>query len=39
MTNIIGDQITNYRNKKYNKNEFFFDYLKKEIKQKRKMGT
>ena len=38
MTNIIGDQITNYRNKKHNVNEFFFDYLKKEIKQKRKMG-
>ena len=38
MTNIIGDQITNYRNKRYNENEFFFDYLKKEIKQKRKMG-
>ena len=38
MTNIIGDQINNYRNKKHNENEFFFDYLKKEIKQKRKMG-
>ena len=38
MTNIIGDQITIYRNKEFNKNEFFFDYLKKEIKQKRKMG-
>jgi len=38
MTNIIGDQITNYRNKKYAENEFFFDYLKKEIKNKRKMG-
>ena len=38
MTNIIGDQITNYRNKKYSENEFFFDYLKKKIKQKRKMG-
>jgi len=38
MTNIIGDQITNYRSKKHNENEFFFDYLKKEIKQKRKMG-
>jgi len=38
MTNIIGDQITNYRNKKYDESEFFFDYLKKEIKQKRKMG-
>ena len=38
MTNIIGEQIKNYRNKKFNENEFFFDYLKKEIKQKRKMG-
>jgi len=38
MTNIIGDQITYYRNKKFAENEFFFDYLKKEIKQKRKMG-
>ncbi|WP_415304377.1 5-(carboxyamino)imidazole ribonucleotide synthase [Candidatus Pelagibacter sp. Uisw_090] len=38
MTNIIGDQITNYRNKEHNENEFFFDYLKKEVKQKRKMG-
>ena len=38
MTNIIGDQITFYRNKKFKPNEFFFDYLKKEIKNKRKMG-
>ena len=38
MINIIGDQITNFRNKKYDVNEFFFDYLKKEIKNKRKMG-
>ncbi|MDB9731744.1 5-(carboxyamino)imidazole ribonucleotide synthase [Candidatus Pelagibacter sp.] len=38
MTNIIGDQIKNYRNKEHSENEFFFDYLKKEIKQKRKMG-
>ena len=38
MTNIIGDQITNYRNRDYEENEFFFDYLKKEIKKKRKMG-
>ena len=38
MTNIIGDQITNYRNRSYVENEFFFDYQKKEIKQKRKMG-
>ena len=38
MMNIIGDQITNYRNKDLSENEFFYDYLKKEIKQKRKMG-
>jgi len=38
MINIIGDQITVYRNKKFSPNEFFFDYLKKETKHKRKMG-
>jgi len=38
MVNIIGDQITIYRNQKFGSNEFFFDYLKKEIKTKRKMG-
>jgi 5-(carboxyamino)imidazole ribonucleotide synthase len=38
MVNIIGDQITVYKNKKLNPKEFFFDYLKKEIKDKRKMG-
>jgi len=38
MINLIGDQITAYRNKKFNSNEFFFDYLKKDIKNKRKMG-
>jgi 5-(carboxyamino)imidazole ribonucleotide synthase len=38
MINLIGDQITVYRNKKFNSNEFFFDYLKKDIKKKRKMG-
>ena len=38
MSNIIGDQITVYRAKQLKKNEFFFDYLKKEIKSKRKMG-
>ena len=38
MTNLIGDDITKYRNKKIQENEFFFDYLKKEIKPKRKMG-
>ena len=38
MINLIGDDIIEYRNKKVNKNEFFFDYQKKEIKPKRKMG-
>ncbi|MDC0569659.1 ATP-grasp domain-containing protein, partial [Candidatus Pelagibacter sp.] len=38
MTNIIGDQITIYRNKEFNPNEFFYDYSKKNIKKKRKMG-
>ena len=39
MVNLIGDQITNYRKfPKFKDNEFFFDYLKKEIKEKRKMG-
>ena len=37
--NLLGDQITHYRNiQKFNNNEFFYDYLKKEIKSKRKMG-
>ena len=39
MINLIGDQIEPYRqNKKLEDNEFLFDYLKKEIKDKRKMG-
>ena len=39
MVNLIGNQIEPYRqNVKLNENEFFFDYLKKEIKEKRKMG-
>ena len=38
MINIIGDQITHYRNTEFSTNEFFFDYLKKEITNKRKMG-
>ena len=38
MINIIGQQIIDYRNKELSKNEFFFDYLKKKIKDKRKMG-
>ena len=38
MTNIIGDQIVVYRNKQFTQNQFFFDYLKKKINDKRKMG-
>ena len=38
MINLIGDDITAYRNKKFKDNEFFYDYLKTEIKNNRKMG-
>ncbi len=39
MINLIGNQITYYRqNPKLDKNQFLFDYLKKDIKEKRKMG-
>ena len=39
MTNLIGNEIEPYRqNLKLNDREFFFDYQKKEIKEKRKMG-
>ncbi len=39
MINLIGNQIEAYRNNVQPKqNEFFFDYQKKEIKDKRKMG-
>ena len=39
MINLIGNQIIPFRkNIDLNDNEFFFDYLKKEIKEKRKMG-
>ena len=39
MINLIGDQIVFYReNPKLNENQFLFDYLKKDIKEKRKMG-
>ena len=38
MTNILGDEIKEYRNKKFKENEFFFDYLKTEIRPGRKMG-
>jgi len=38
MINILGGEIKTYREKLYAENEFFFDYLKSEIKEKRKMG-
>ena len=39
MINLIGNEISTYRKiSKLNDNEFFFDYLKKDIKEKRKMG-
>jgi len=38
MINILGEEIEIYRERKLKKNEFFFDYLKKQIKKKRKMG-
>ena len=37
MLNLIGNEINQYRlNPKLEANEFFFDYLKKEIKDKEK---
>ena len=38
MINLLGDEILPYREKSLKENEFFFDYLKKDIKPKRKMG-
>ena len=38
MINILGKEIEEYRSKTFNEGEFFFDYRKKEIKDKRKMG-
>jgi 5-(carboxyamino)imidazole ribonucleotide synthase len=38
MVNILGKEILEYRSKTFNEGEFFFDYGKKEIKAKRKMG-
>ena len=36
--NLMGSGALKFLDKEHNENEFFFDYLKKEIKQKRKMG-
>ena len=39
MINLIGNQIIPYReNPEIKDNQFLFDYLKKDIKEKRKMG-
>ena len=38
MKNIIGDDIFDYKNREFKSNEYFFDYLKKKTKPKRKMG-
>ena len=38
MENVLGKEIEIYRNKSFNDKEFFFDYKKKVIKEKRKMG-
>ena len=38
MINILGEEINNYKGKSFKDNEFFFDYEKKVIKDKRKMG-
>ena len=38
MINILGKEIEEYRNKSFSDLEFFFDYRKKVIKDKRKMG-
>ena len=39
MINLIGNQIIPYReNPQIKDNQYLFDYLKKEIKEKRKMG-
>jgi len=38
MINLIGSNITVYRNKKFENDEFFYDYQKKVVKDKRKMG-
>ena len=38
MVNILGKEIEEYRNKSFSDTEFFFDYGKKVIKDRRKMG-
>ena len=38
MLNLIGNDISIYRGKTFTDYEFFYDYLKTEIREKRKMG-
>ena len=38
MVNLIGSDISAYKGKTFADNEFFYDYLKTEIRDKRKMG-
>ena len=38
MKNILGREIQDYRKKSFKTDEYFFDYGKKIIKEKRKMG-
>ena len=38
MLNLIGNDISIYKDKAFKDNEFFYDYLKTKIKDKRKMG-
>ena len=38
MINILGKEIEEYRSKTFKESEFFYDYGKKIIKEKRKMG-
>ena len=38
MKNILGNEIQDYRKRSFESDEYFFDYGKKIIKEKRKMG-
>jgi len=38
MINILGKEIEDYRKRSFKSNEYFFDYEKKIVKEKRKMG-
>lgn len=38
MKNILGSEIQDYRKRSFKTDEYFFDYGKKIIKEKRKMG-